>query len=179
MNSWIQAVERAATAGATVAKSHFDSDLTVDTKSDKTDVLTVADRSAQKRVIDELRKQFTEEPIVAEEGELQKNPIRRGPALWSILSTVLTISFGLSHYGRRVWLVLRMGSAWQHQPSPHSVSEPSSLTNVTRVGTEILSLLVTVPTRNCATSFRHCGGTTTTETNTVVSVRVSPVGLPT
>jgi myo-inositol-1(or 4)-monophosphatase len=78
MNSWIQAVERAATAGATVAKSHFDSDLTVDTKSDKTDVLTVADRSAQKRVIDELRKQFTEEPIVAEEGELQKNPNSTG-----------------------------------------------------------------------------------------------------
>ncbi|TKR24699.1 inositol monophosphatase family protein [Natronomonas salsuginis] len=78
MNSWIQTVERAATAGATVAKSHFDSDLTVDTKSDKTDVVTVADRSAQKRVIDELRKQFTEEPIVAEEGELQKHPSSTG-----------------------------------------------------------------------------------------------------
>jgi len=78
MNSRVQAVERAATAGATVAESHFDRDLTVDTKSDKTDVVTAADRSAQKRVVSELRRQFPEEPIVAEEGELPKHPNSNG-----------------------------------------------------------------------------------------------------
>lgn len=78
MNSLLKAVERAAKAGSTIAESHFGSDLTVDTKSDKTDVVTVADRSAQQRVVEELRREFPEEPIVGEEGELPKRPDSTG-----------------------------------------------------------------------------------------------------
>ena len=78
MNYRVKSIEKAATAGATIAKSHFDSDLTVDTKSDKTDFVTVADRSAQKRVIEELQRQFPGESIVAEEGEFPKHPNSTG-----------------------------------------------------------------------------------------------------
>ena len=78
MNSRVQTVETAASAGASVAKSYFDSNLAVDVKSDKTDFVTTADLSAQRRVIEELRTDFTEDPIVAEEGESQKHPNSTG-----------------------------------------------------------------------------------------------------
>jgi myo-inositol-1(or 4)-monophosphatase len=60
-------VERAAHAGADVAASTFRSDIAVETKSGKTDVVTQADRDAQARVIETIRKAYPEDAIVGEE----------------------------------------------------------------------------------------------------------------
>jgi len=57
---------RAAEAGAEVAAEHFRSDVDVETKSGKTDVVTVADRRAQQRVVETIRAE-TDDPIVGEE----------------------------------------------------------------------------------------------------------------
>ncbi|MFB6113254.1 MAG: inositol monophosphatase [Halodesulfurarchaeum sp.] len=60
--------ERAARAGASVALEQFRSDLAVETKSGKTDVVTQADRDAQARVVEVIRDSFPEEAIIGEEG---------------------------------------------------------------------------------------------------------------
>jgi len=59
--------ERAARAGGAVALDSFRTDLAVETKSGKTDVVTAADRAAQDRVVNVLDGAAPEEPVVGEE----------------------------------------------------------------------------------------------------------------
>jgi myo-inositol-1(or 4)-monophosphatase len=72
--------ERAARAGAEVARSAFRGDLTVERKTDRTDVVTEADREAQKRVLAEIRASFPDDPVVAEEDDARKTVPEDGPA---------------------------------------------------------------------------------------------------
>lgn len=62
--------ERAARAGGAVARQSFRSDLRVDTKGDKTDLVTETDRDAQRQVISTIRSEFPDDAIVAEEDAL-------------------------------------------------------------------------------------------------------------
>lgn len=75
--------ERAAHAGAAVAEDGFRTDLAVETKTDKTDVVTEADRAAQRRVIEVIHESFPGEPIVGEEDDEAKTVPATGPA-WII-----------------------------------------------------------------------------------------------
>ena len=71
--------ERAARAGGVVARETFREDLPVETKADKNDVVTEADRDAQRQVVATIRNEFPEDTLVCEEeatrsgdGQLQK-----------------------------------------------------------------------------------------------------------
>jgi myo-inositol-1(or 4)-monophosphatase len=65
----------AARAGAAVAESRFRGDLRVERKTHKTDVVTAADRDAQRAVIDAVREAYPEDPVVGEEeGALKAVP---------------------------------------------------------------------------------------------------------
>jgi myo-inositol-1(or 4)-monophosphatase len=55
--------ERAATAGSQVAMRGFRQGLDVETKSDKTDVVTEADRETQRRVIEIIRDSYPEDAV--------------------------------------------------------------------------------------------------------------------
>ncbi len=57
----------AAWAGGEHALSAFRDDLDVETKANKTDVVTRIDREAQERVVATIRETFPEEPVVGEE----------------------------------------------------------------------------------------------------------------
>ncbi|WP_353634069.1 inositol monophosphatase [Halobacterium sp. NMX12-1] len=59
--------ERAALAGSEVAFEAFRTGIDVETKSGKTDVVTQADRDAQRRVIEVIRETHPEDAIVGEE----------------------------------------------------------------------------------------------------------------
>ncbi|MFB6094236.1 MAG: inositol monophosphatase [Halanaeroarchaeum sp.] len=72
--------ERAARAGAEVAETHFRTDLDVETKSGKTDVVTRADREAQERVIEVVTEAYPDDPVVGEEGEEREDVPESGPA---------------------------------------------------------------------------------------------------
>ena len=72
--------EAAARAGAEVAAASFRHDIAVETKADKTDVVTQADRDAQERVIEVVHESFPGEPIVGEEGDERKSIPEAGPA---------------------------------------------------------------------------------------------------
>jgi len=76
----LAAAERAARAGGTVAQRLFRTDLAVETKGDKTDSVTAADRDTQRRVLEELAALHPEEPVVGEEEEELKELPKRGPA---------------------------------------------------------------------------------------------------
>ena len=75
--------ERAARAGAEVAAASFRTDIDVELKSGKTDVVTQADRDAQDRVVEVIHETFPGEPIVGEEGDELKSVPEDGPA-WVI-----------------------------------------------------------------------------------------------
>lgn len=62
--------ERAARAGGTVARQAFRTDLHVETKDDKNDPVTEADRDAQRQAVATIREEFTDDAIVAEEDAL-------------------------------------------------------------------------------------------------------------
>jgi myo-inositol-1(or 4)-monophosphatase len=70
----------AARAGSLVAEDRFRTDLTVDTKDGKTDVVTAADRDAQRAVRDRLREAYPDEPIVGEENDAPTTVPPEGPA---------------------------------------------------------------------------------------------------
>jgi len=70
----------AARAGAAVAESHFRTDIEVETKDGKTDVVTQADRDAQAAVVDEIRERFATDAIVGEEDDELKSVPAAGPA---------------------------------------------------------------------------------------------------
>ena len=57
----------AASAGATVAATSFRTAISVETKTSKTDLVTDADRDAQRTVVGRIRESYADEPIVAEE----------------------------------------------------------------------------------------------------------------
>jgi len=59
--------ERAARTGGQVAGKRFRTDLDVETKRGKTDLVTGADRAAQRRVGEEIRHAYPEETVVGEE----------------------------------------------------------------------------------------------------------------
>ncbi|QLG62751.1 inositol monophosphatase family protein [Halorarum salinum] len=59
--------EQAARAGAAVAAKHFRIGIDVETKAEKTDVVTAADRAAQRRVIETVRESFPDDAFVGEE----------------------------------------------------------------------------------------------------------------
>ncbi|PAU82841.1 inositol monophosphatase [Halorubrum salipaludis] len=74
--------ERAARAGAAVANERFRSDIDVETKGED-DVVTEADRAAQRTVIDEIREAFPDDAIVGEEEDERKTVPESGAA-WVI-----------------------------------------------------------------------------------------------
>jgi len=59
--------ERAARAGGAVAREYFRSDLSVETKRDKNDLVTEADRDAQQQVLATIREEFPDDDFVCEE----------------------------------------------------------------------------------------------------------------
>lgn len=70
--------ERAARAGARVANDRFRSDIDVETKGED-DVVTEADRAAQRTVIESIRETFPDDAIVGEEEDERKTVPRRAP----------------------------------------------------------------------------------------------------
>jgi myo-inositol-1(or 4)-monophosphatase len=74
---------RAAAAGADVAFEHYRTGIDVETKTGKTDVVTQADRDAQRRVIKVVRESFPEDAIVGEEADELKTVPESGAA-WII-----------------------------------------------------------------------------------------------
>lgn len=71
---------RAAQAGATVAVDAFRTDIPIERKSGKTDVVTQADRDAQEAVIDVVREEYPDDSIVGEEEGALKQVPEAGPA---------------------------------------------------------------------------------------------------
>lgn len=61
--------EESARAGAAVALERFRTDLTVERKSGKTDVVTAADRDAQRAVVDRIDREFPGDTIYGEEAD--------------------------------------------------------------------------------------------------------------
>ena len=81
--------ERAARAGGIVAKETFREPLTVETKTDKNDLVTAADRDAQQQVIATIQQEFPSDALVCEEDvtvpgaddvEIRKRVPETGPA---------------------------------------------------------------------------------------------------
>ncbi|MFB6244345.1 MAG: inositol monophosphatase [Halobaculum sp.] len=70
----------AARAGAAVAGEQFRSGIRVETKGSETDVVTAADREAQRRVVETIAEAYPEETVVGEEGDLRKDVPTTGPA---------------------------------------------------------------------------------------------------
>lgn len=75
-----ETVRQAAQEGGEVALQGFRAGIGVERKSDKTDVVTSADRAAQDRVIEVIRDQYPDEPVVGEEEDALKEVPREGPA---------------------------------------------------------------------------------------------------
>ena len=73
-------VHSAAVAGGEVAAEFFRTGVAVETKDGKTDVVTEADRAAQRAVETAIRAEHPEEPFVGEEGEALKQVPSAGPA---------------------------------------------------------------------------------------------------
>jgi myo-inositol-1(or 4)-monophosphatase len=71
---------RAAEAGGAVALGSFREGVTVETKDGKTDVVTQADRDAQRRVEATIREAYPQEPIVGEEDNEPSTVPDEGPA---------------------------------------------------------------------------------------------------
>ncbi|MFC7238860.1 inositol monophosphatase family protein [Saliphagus sp. GCM10025317] len=74
---------RAAEAGSKVAHDSFRKDIPVELKGGKTDVVTQADRDAQRTVIEVIRETYPDDPIVGEEDDERKTVPPEGPA-WII-----------------------------------------------------------------------------------------------
>jgi myo-inositol-1(or 4)-monophosphatase len=74
---------RAAEAGGAVALGSFREGIAVETKGDKTDVVTQADRDAQETVVAAIREEYPEDAIVGEEDDELRDVPNSGPA-WII-----------------------------------------------------------------------------------------------
>ena len=75
--------ERAATAGAELAVEQFRTGIAAETKGSVTDIVTEADRAAQRRVIEVIGETFPGETIVGEEEDVLKTVPDEG-AVWII-----------------------------------------------------------------------------------------------
>ncbi|MFB6134402.1 MAG: inositol monophosphatase [Halanaeroarchaeum sp.] len=95
----IEVLERAADAGAEVAMTSFRTALDVKTKAGKTDVVTQADRDAQAAVVEVVREEFPDDPIVGEEGDRAQTVPSSGPA-WIVDPIDGTANFVR---GNRTW----------------------------------------------------------------------------
>jgi myo-inositol-1(or 4)-monophosphatase len=97
---------RAANAGAQVALDSFRGNLTIDTKSGKTDLVTQTDRDAQRRVVETIREEY-DDPVVAEEADALKQVPEEGPA-WVVDPIDGTSNFvrGLRIWGTSVAVVV-------------------------------------------------------------------------
>ena len=74
-NERVTVARRAAEAGAAVAAERFRTDIDVERKVNKTDVVTAADRDAQAAVIDVLSDVYPDDTVVGEEeGALKRVP---------------------------------------------------------------------------------------------------------
>ena len=71
---------RAAEAGAEVAAAAFRGDFDVERKSGKTDLVTDADRDAQRQVTTTIREAYPDDPVVGEEDEEASAVPESGPA---------------------------------------------------------------------------------------------------
>ncbi|RZH69466.1 inositol monophosphatase family protein [Natrinema altunense] len=71
---------QAAADGATVAANSFRTNLDVEHKDGKTDVVTQVDRDAQETVIETIRTAFPDDPVVGEEEDALKTVPETGPA---------------------------------------------------------------------------------------------------
>jgi myo-inositol-1(or 4)-monophosphatase len=74
---------RAAEAGGAVAFGSFRDGIAVETKADKTDVVTQADHDAQETVVTTIREDYAEDAIVGEEDDELRDVPNSGPA-WII-----------------------------------------------------------------------------------------------
>jgi myo-inositol-1(or 4)-monophosphatase len=90
---------RAADTGASVALESFRGDLSVEIKSDKTDLVTDTDRAAQRRTVACIREEFPDDAIVGEESDVLKRVPESGPA-WIIDPIDGTSNFVR---GLRIW----------------------------------------------------------------------------
>ncbi len=90
--------ERAARAGARVAHEHFRTDMPVERKGED-DVVTEADRAAQRTVIESIRGTFPDDAVVGEEADARKRVPDEGAA-W-----VVDPIDGTHNYvrGTRIW----------------------------------------------------------------------------
>ena len=90
---------RAARAGAAVAESGFRGDLEVERKGGKTDVVTEADREAQRTVVDVVREEYPDDAVVGEEEDALK-AVPDGGSTW-----VVDPIDGTNNYvrGTRLW----------------------------------------------------------------------------
>ncbi|WP_435095333.1 inositol monophosphatase family protein [Halarchaeum sp. P4] len=79
MDEHARVAEAAATAGAEVALGGFRTEMDVETKESKTDVVTAFDRDAQRAVIDIVRESHAEDAIVGEEEDELKEIPQSGP----------------------------------------------------------------------------------------------------
>ncbi|WP_128476102.1 inositol monophosphatase family protein [Halorussus pelagicus] len=75
--------KRAASTGSEIAAESFRADIEVETKSEKTDVVTEADRQTQRRVIEVIREEYPDDAIVGEEEDELKEVPDEGDA-WVI-----------------------------------------------------------------------------------------------
>ena len=90
---------QAAEAGAALALDSFRGELSVETKTGKTDLVTATDRAAQDRVIETIREGFPDDAIVGEEDDALKRVPDEGP------SWVIDPIDGTSNFvrGLRIW----------------------------------------------------------------------------
>lgn len=79
METRTECAVRAAEAGAETAAGSFRTDLSVETKAGKTDVVTETDRATQRRVIEVIEAEFGGEPIVGEEDDTPAAVPEEGP----------------------------------------------------------------------------------------------------
>ncbi|WP_267640129.1 inositol monophosphatase family protein [Haloarchaeobius amylolyticus] len=79
----VRVAEAAARAGAAVAAEGFRTGIAIEEKGQKTDVVTQADRDAQRAVIERIREAFPDDAIVGEEDDELKAVPASGPA-WVI-----------------------------------------------------------------------------------------------
>lgn len=75
--------ERAARAGAAVAAERFRTDIETESKTEETDVVTEADRAAQRRVVETVRESFPDDAVVGEEEDERKTVPDEG-ASWVV-----------------------------------------------------------------------------------------------
>jgi myo-inositol-1(or 4)-monophosphatase len=89
----------AARAGGRRANEQFRTVLEVETKADKNDLVTDADRAAQRAVRDRIHARYPDEPIVGEEDDEQSAVPGSGPA-WVVDPIDGTANFV---WGMRLW----------------------------------------------------------------------------